>query len=273
MMGIVPQSKSISAPESGTALRKVITGYRMAGDSLNQKGTQKAAVVKSLSAGLAFLVLAGCATPERVKSTSRQQGELLAEFKLTVETLKGKLLQHYDTRIEAFKNQLIAAKVDEETLRVKEALTKAIASIDPSSSQEEKKETARGYLNQASNYLVQLPKYYFPEHYVKESYCKDLKRLQGEGFLKSSEESCDRQHIELYLGLKAERERIADRFDKLVVTITDMAEAHAVIDRYLQIEFKLTEERVKTAKELIQKAKETVEIVKKELQSTEGGGE
>ncbi len=227
--------------------------------------------MKSLCTGLALVVLAGCATPERVKSTARQQGGLLSEFKLTVEALKGKLLQHYDTRIEAFKNQLIAAKVDEETLRVKEALTKAISSIDPSSSQEKKKETARRYLNQASNYLVQLPKYYFPEHYSKESYCKDLKRLQGEGFLKSAEESCDRQHIELYLGLKTERERIANRFDKLVLTFADMEEAHAVIDRYLQIEFKLTEERVKAAKDLIQEAKETVEIVKKELQSTEGG--
>lgn len=244
----------------------------MAGNSLNQKGKQKATEVKILSIGLAFVVLAGCATPERVKSTSRQQGELVAEFKVTVETLKGKLLQHYDTRIEAFKNQLIAAKVDEETPRVKETLTKAIASIDPSSSQEEKKERARKYLNQASNYLVQLPKYYFPEDYSKESYCEDLKRLLGEGFLKSPEEPCDQGHIDLYLGLKAERDRIVDRFDKLVVTLTDMEEAHAVIDRYLQIEFKLTEERVKAAKELIQKAKETVEIVKKELQSTEGGG-
>ncbi len=45
-----------------------------------------------------------------------------------------------------------------------------------------------------------------------------------------------------------------------------MEQAHELIDRFVQIEFKLTEERVDEAKKLIQDAKETMEDAKEVLE-------
>lgn len=207
--------------------------------------------------GVILALMAGCVTPEQIKGTSRQQGELLAEFQKTVGALRSKLMEYYDTRIEEFRQDLTDSKVRNEFPRVTAALKEALQELKANVPKKKKEDLIRKYLNQANNYLVQLPEIYFDE-----KYCEKLKRLQPE-FLKAQAGECNEKHLEAYKKLQDARNKVAERFDQLAKTVADMEQAHALIDRFVQIEFKLTEERVDEAKKLIQEAKETIDDAKK----------
>ncbi len=207
--------------------------------------------------GVILALMAGCVTPEQIKGTSRQQGELLAEFRKTVGALRSKLMEYYDTRIEEFRQDLTDSKVRNEFPRVTAALKEALQELKANVPKKKKEDLIRKYLNQANNYLVQLPEIYFDE-----KYCEKLKRLQPE-FLKAQAGECNEKHLEAYKKLQDARNKVAERFDQLAKTVADMEQAHALIDRFVQIEFKLTEERVDEAKKLIQEAKETIDDAKK----------
>ena len=206
--------------------------------------------------GVILALMAACVTPEQIKGTSRQQGELLAEFQKTVDALRSKLMEYYDTRIEEFRQDLTDSKVRNEFPRVTAALKETLQELKPDLPQKKKEDFIRTYLDQANNYLVQLPEIYFDE-----KYCEKLKRLQPE-FLKAQAEGCNEKHLEVYKKLQDARNKVAERFDQMAKTVADMEQAHELIDRFVQIEFKLTEERVNEAKKLIQDAKETIEDAK-----------
>jgi hypothetical protein len=131
------------------------------------------------SASFFFLYCTHKADFFRVKRTSRQQGELLGEFERTVATLRSKLLEYYDTRIEELGQDLVDAKMRTESIRVTAALEKALDELDPDLSPKHRETLVRTYLNEASNYLVQLRRIYFDQNY-----CELSKRLQPE-FLKT----------------------------------------------------------------------------------------
>lgn len=206
---------------------------------------------------------AGCATPQEIKKTSREQGAVLNEFQNSIGSLRTKLLEYYDQQIEEFQLHLLEAKLRRESSRVTMAFRNAMQETDPNMSQEDKENLIRTYLNESSNYIVQLPKIYFDENY-----CEHLKHLQPQ-FLKTQAEECDDQHITIYKKLRDARNQVGKRFNQLAKTVVDMQQAHMLIDRFVQIEFKLTKERVDVAKKLIREAKETVEDAKKVLENPE----
>jgi hypothetical protein len=206
-----------------------------------------------------LLLLTGCITPDPIKRISREQGQLLAEFQNTVAVLRSKLLEYYDARIDELRQDLVDAKLRSESLRMTAALQKPLQEIEPNVPPEEREALIRKSLNEASNYLVQLPKIYFDEEY-----CELAKRLRPD-FLKSEAEACDDQHLIVFRRLRDARNRVAERFDQLAETVDEMEEAHQLIDSFLQIEFKLTEERMDAAKELIREAQETIEDAKEAL--------
>ncbi len=207
-----------------------------------------------------LLLPTGCISPDPIKRISREQGKLLAEFQHAVAALRIKFLEYYDSRIGELRKDLVDAKLRSESLRMTVALQKALQEINPNAPPEERETVIRRYLNEASNYLVQLPKIYFDEEY-----CELAKRFRPD-FLESQAEVCDDQHLIVFRKLQAARNQVAERFNQLAETVDEMEEAHQLIDRFLQIEFKLTEERMDSAKELIRKAKETIEDAKEALE-------
>jgi hypothetical protein len=50
--------------------------------------------------------------------------------------------------------------------------------------------------------------------------------------------------------------------------VANVEEAHLLIDRFIQIEFELTEDRVGAAKKLVREAKETMEDAREFLEKT-----
>jgi hypothetical protein len=171
-------------------------------------------------------------------------------------------LEYYDARIEELGQDLVDAKMRTESIRVTAALEKALDELDPNLPPKHRETLVRTFLNEASNYLVQLRRIYFDQNY-----CELSKRLQPE-FLKTRVETCDDRHLLVYRKLRDARSQVAERFDQLAKTVANVEEAHLLIDRFIQIEFELTEDRVGAAKKLVREAKETMEDAREFLEKT-----
>jgi len=209
-----------------------------------------------ISLGLILLIAVSCATPQVVKDASRNQGDLLREFQKALGDLRTKLLQFYDVEIEEFRQSLLKSRMAVEQRRIAQQADKAIRAIDSELPEEQRVAEVKKILDAAANYLAELPDFYF-----EETYCKVWGKLKPE-FLREPNERCRDDHGEQYRKLLAAREEVAIRFDRVVSAVATTREAHDLVNEFLQIEFRITEERVAEAKEVIEEARKTIEEAK-----------
>lgn len=217
--------------------------------------------------GLVLTLVTGCATPQIVKDASRQQGDLLGDFHKTLGELRSKLLAFYDQEIEEFRQGVLTSRMTLERYRLPERAAQAIRAIDRTLSEAQRTAQVKKVLDGAANYLTQLPEVYFDE-----KYCVLWETLKPES-LREPNERCHDDHAKRYQALRAGRQEVANRFDRLVKAVARTREAHDLVNEFLQIEFRLTRERVDAAKKVIEEARKTVEEAKaawSKLQAEEG---
>ncbi|NIQ37684.1 MAG: hypothetical protein GTN81_03740 [Proteobacteria bacterium] len=220
--------------------------------------------------GLGFLWVAGCATPQVMKEASHQQSQLLGEFQRTFGELQTKVLEFYDEEIEARRQILLESQMDLEQSRVSRRAAQEIRKIDPGTSETRRMERVKEILDGAANYLAELPDIFFDD-----KYCQKWEMLKKE-FLREPDEQCDDKHLKRYLGLVRGRNEAEKSFARLTRSVALTREAHTLVDEFLQIEFRLTEEQVNEAKEVMKNAREAVAEAQKtwtELRSELGGGQ
>jgi hypothetical protein len=220
--------------------------------------------------GLGFLWVVGCATPQVIKEASHQQSQLLGEFQRTFGELQTKALEFYDGEIEARRQILLESRMDLERSQVSRRAAQEIRRIDAGTSETRRMERVKEILDGAANYLAELPDIYFDD-----KYCQKWEMLKKK-FLREPNEQCDDKHLERYLDLVRGRNKAEKSFAQLTRSVTLTREAHTLIDEFLQIEFRLTEEQVKEARRVMKNAREAVAEAKKtwtELRSDLGGGQ
>jgi hypothetical protein len=220
--------------------------------------------------GLVLLLMSGCATPQVIKETSRQQVEMIREFQKVLGDLRTKLLVFYDEEIEEFRQDVLKNRMAVEQSRVVRRVGEAVRAIDPALPKEQRVSKVKEVLDAAANYLTELPDFYFDKNYC--THWADLKKT----FLREPNEKCRDDHVQQYQKLLAGREEVAKRFDRLVKAVGKTGEAHSLVNEFLQIEFRLTKEQVDEAKKVIEEASKTIKDAKKvwtELRSKEEGGQ
>lgn len=206
--------------------------------------------------GLALSLMTACATPQVVKDASRQQGDLLGAFQKALGELRTKLLAFYDESIEEFRQGLITSRMGHEQARVSQRAAETIRAIDPGLPKQQRVARVKEILDAAANYLTELPAVYF-----EEKYCTLWPTLKP-AFLREPDERCHDDHVPRYRELLAARQEVAIRFERLVKMIARTREAHDLGNEFLQIEFRLTRERVDAAKTVIEEAHKALEEAK-----------
>jgi hypothetical protein len=220
--------------------------------------------------GLILVLISACATPQVIKETSRQQVEIIRGFQKALGDLRTKLLVFYDEEIEEFRQDVLKNRMAVEQSRVVWRVDEAIRAIDPALPKEQRVSKVKEVLDAAANYLTELPDFYFDKNYCRN--WPDLKKV----FLREPSEKCRDDHVQQYQKLLAGREEVAKRFDRLVKAVGKTAEAHYLVNEFLQIEFRLTKEQVDEAKKVIEEASKTIKDAKTvwtELRSKEEGGQ
>jgi hypothetical protein len=220
--------------------------------------------------GLILVLLAACATPQGIKQVSCQQVDLLREFHKALGELQMKLLVFYDEEIEESRRELLRSRMASEEARVSERVYEAIHAISPQLTKGEREEKVMEIVSVASNYLANLPKNYFSG-----DYCKVWSNMQ-QSFLREPGAECDSSHITQYKKLWEGRKEVAERFDRLVMAVGKMREAHDLVNEFLQIEFRLTREQVDGVKRLMEGVNKIVEDTKEgyiKFRKKEGGSQ
>lgn len=241
---VLNKAKQLKSHRDGKAIEAYVVGIE--GDEMRY----------IISLGLILLIAVSCAPPQVVKDASRNQGDLLREFQKTLGDLRTKLLQFYDEEIEEFRQSLLKSRMAFEQRRIAQRADEAIRAIDSGLPEEQRVAEVKKILDAAANYLAELPGFYF-----EEEYCKVWGELKP-AFLREPNERCHDDHGKQYRKLLAAREEVAIRFDRVVKAVATTREAHDLVNEFVQIEFRLTEERVTEAKEVIEEARKTIEEAK-----------
>jgi hypothetical protein len=217
-------------------------------------------MLRIASLGLALALVTACATPQHVKDASHQQSELLGKFHKTLGELSTKLLEFYDAEIAEFRQGLLNSRMELEKSRLTQRAHEESLQIDPSWPSEKRIMKIKELMDAAANYLNELPEFYF-QYKDKKKFCEVWLRLKPKS-LRGPDEKCPDKHIDPYQNLVAGRAMVAERFDQLIKNIAKTREAQDLVNEFLQIEFRLTPERIDEAKKVLKEAGDTIDEVK-----------
>ena len=203
-----------------------------------------------LTFAIAFTLI-GCAHPERIKTVSKEQEALLSTYKTVLDDVRTRVRSAFDESINDYKE----ARLRQWVLTQTGFLSSRIVRCGQQPGACEGKST-RLLLDEAADYLAQGQATLFTE------FCPSVWASARKAWMRRPNEQCPDKPQEVVKQLEGLRGALDAGLRQLAEDLVSVQQAHALIDRFLQIRIEIREEDVDAAQKAITKAAAAVQDVR-----------
>ena len=207
------------------------------------------------------LALIGCAHPERIKTVSKEQEALLGTYKTVLDDVRTRVRSALDESVIDYKEARLRQWVLTETGFLSSRIVRCARQPETCEGK-----STRLLLDEAADYLAQGQATLF------NGFCPSTWGSARKGWMRRPNEQCPSKPQEVVKQLEGLRDTLDAGLRQLAGDLVSVQQAHALIDRFLQIRVEIREEDVDAAQKTITKATAAVQDVQAAMTAIGRGG-